>query len=92
MQRKALLFYFSLASRELPLGAYEKRLCCFGKSGGTRSGTHSMNFKKSNKQLFLWSLGFNLFSVKIKEKCLTYIKEFAVFGIMLRCQQNSSDE
>jgi len=40
-----------------------------------------MNFKKSNKQSFLLSHGFILFSMKIKEKCLNYIKEFAVFGL-----------
>jgi len=35
------------------LGAYQESLCCFGKNGGTSSSTHSMNFKKSNKQTFV---------------------------------------
>ena len=43
--------------------------------------------KKSNKQTFLWSLGFNFFSVKVKEKCLTYVKEFVVFGNMPCCRR-----
>ena len=90
----AKLFYsdnaFPWRHASLPwdmLRAYTKSLCCFGKSGSTRSGTLAMNFKKSNKQTFLWSLGFNFFSVKVKEKCLTYVKEFVVFGNMPCCRR-----
>ena len=48
MHRKAVLFWqwFFQASRDPPLEDYVKSLCCFGKNGGTTSGTHPMNFKK----------------------------------------------